>query len=61
MNNIRRYTAISGIVNIVYDVDDRVAFDFATFNNQNNCNKNKGRMRYNNQLTRHLLHYANAK
>ena len=40
MNNIRRYTA-SGIVNIVYDVDDRVAFDFATFNNQNNCNCNK--------------------
>ena len=34
MNNIRRYTAISGIVNIVYYVDDRVVFDVATFNNK---------------------------
>ena len=34
MNNIRRYTAISGIVDVVYAVDDRVAFDFATFDNK---------------------------
>ena len=34
MNNIRRYTAISGIVDIVYYVDDRVAFDVITFDNK---------------------------
>ena len=34
-NNIRRYTAISGIVvDIVYYVDDRVAFDVITFDNK---------------------------
>ena len=34
MIKIRQYTAISVIVNIVYVVDDRDAFDFATFDNK---------------------------
>ena len=59
---IRRYTAISGIVDIVYYVDDRVAFDVATFDNKIIAIAITQRAyRYNNQLTRRLLHYADAK
>ena len=61
MINIRRYTAISGIVNIVYYIDDRVAFDFAMFNNKIIAIRTKAYEIQNNQLTRHLLHYADAK
>ena len=64
MNNIRRYTAISGIVDIVYYVDDRVAFDVATFDNKIKIIAiaiTQRAYRYNNQLTRRLLHYADAK
>ena len=62
MIKIRQYTAISVIVNIVYVVDDRDAFDFATFDNKIIAITIKqGRMRYNNQLTRRLLHYSDAK
>ena len=42
-SNIRQYTSISVIFNIVYAVDDRDAFDFAMFDNKNyNCIKTKG-------------------
>ena len=63
MNNIRRYTAISGIVDIVYYIDDRVAFDvIATFDNKIIAIAITQRAyRYNNQLTCCLLHYADAK
>ena len=60
MINIRRYTAISGIINIVYFIDDRVAFDFATFNNKIIAIRTKA---YEIQKSTHAssLHYADAK
>ena len=62
MINIRRYTAISGIVNIVYYIDDRVAFDFAMFNNKIIAIRTKA---YEIQQSTHShassLHYADAK
>ena len=63
MNNIRRYTAISGIVDVVYYNDrNRVAFDVATFDNKIIAIAIKQRAyRYNNQLTRRLLHYSDGK
>ena len=62
MNNIRRYTTVSGIIDIVYYVDDRVAFDVATFDNKIIAIAITQRAyRYNNQLTCRLLHYADAK